>query len=340
MGQNNKIPSLRIAVTKDCNFKCHYCPPHGDSYKCNNKGILRKNDYLKIIDIAHLLGFKFFSITGGEPLIVPEITFALTKRINKYKNLGYLRLNTNGLLLKKYAQQLQTANFDKIKISLDTLNPKKHLQITNQSQSIKFILEGIEEMRKRKISLRIHTVVGKYNQNEIEEIITFCKNKGLDLKLFDLTYYKDIKSSNFSFWKENYVSLRDITKKLEKRYNKPKIINAIGGYGHNMKVFTTEMGTKIIIRNTEESAHYINECKKCPDYMCQDGFCNIVLSADGNLKFCRPKGLDFGLNLLNSKGKLIRDKEIRIKLQNAIILFKKAKKKTRTFNEMLSTWKK
>ncbi|MEA3452817.1 MAG: hypothetical protein U9Q96_00580 [Patescibacteria group bacterium] len=161
----------------------------------------------------------------------------------------------------------------------------------------------------------------------------------MNIKLFDLTYYRNALSNSYEEWKENYVSLEDIRIKLEKKYGAAKIVNAIGGYGHDMIVFSAGNNIKIRLRDTETSAHYIDECQNCPDYICQDGLCSVTLAADGNLKLCRPKGLDFQLNLLDAEGNIVSDDEIRAKLQKAITLFNQSKKKHRSFKDMVSSWR-
>ncbi|MEA3452815.1 MAG: radical SAM protein [Patescibacteria group bacterium] len=177
MKRNKDIPSLRIAATKDCNFNCYYCPLHGDSYECDNEKQLKKEDYLRIIEIAHSLGFDHFSVTGGEPLTVPEITFSIAKQISEFEDVKYLRLNTNGFFLDKYSDEIEQANFGKIKVSLDTLDSKKHSKITNQPHGIESIIRGIDKMIEKQIPVRLHTVVTKSNLEELDNIISFCEEK-------------------------------------------------------------------------------------------------------------------------------------------------------------------
>lgn len=77
------LPSLRISVTGNCNLACQYCPIHGDSYILKQSD-LSKEELIKIIDQLHKKGINAFSITGGEPLISPDITFSISKHIRSY----------------------------------------------------------------------------------------------------------------------------------------------------------------------------------------------------------------------------------------------------------------
>ncbi|MDD5331677.1 MAG: radical SAM protein [Candidatus Nanoarchaeia archaeon] len=322
------IPSLRIAVTEKCNLDCEYCPRDGDSYRIHGKKLLQKNEFVKIINLAYGVGIRHFSITGGEPLKVPEITFAIAETIKKLPEVKYLRLNTNGILLQNYANNIKKNGFDKVKVSLDSLKKTKNTELT---------LRGLAEIKKRNIPIRINMVVSKKNADEIFEMIKFCEENEFELKLFDITYYRDCNSANPKFWRENYFSLLPLLQELKKKYGNPEMVLSVGGYGNPMPVFKQNSQSPIRLRISEQEARYVEQCKICPDYMCQDGFCNITLSTDGNLKTCRPEGLDFGLSMVKD-GQLLSNQEITKKFSKVIDLFKSSRKTMRSLGKMSSSW--
>lgn len=328
MTLNNKTPSLRIAVTEKCNLKCPYCPKHGDSYLLKTNNRLDVSQFIKIIKIANDVGIRHFSITGGEPLVVPNITFPLAKTISDFSDLEYLRLNTNGVFIQNYIDKIIESDFNKIKISLDSLKQENFLEIS----------KGIELLKESNISIRINMVVSKSNKYEIFNMIGFCEKNDLELKLFDITFYRDCISPCPDFWKKNYFSLIPLAKELRKKYGEPEIVMAVGGYGNPMPVFKPNSKSPIKLRISENKAFYVEKCKNCQDYMCQDGFCNITLSANGILKPCRPEGLDFDLNLFNKDENLLSDEETKKKFQKVLTLFKQSKRRTRSLNEMISMW--
>lgn len=323
------IPSLRIAVTEKCNMACAYCPKHGDSYFLKSKNVLNVNQFCEIVKIAHRVGIRHFSITGGEPLVVPELTFPIAKTISGFNDLGYSRLNTNGVLIKNYSNEIIHSEFSKVKVSLDSLRSKYFTEIN----------DGIKILKVNNIPTRINMVVGQNNKNEIYEMIDFCNKNELELKFFDITRYCDTNSSDPDFWKDDYFSLLPLYNELKERYGSPEIVFAVGNYGNPMPVFKPNSSSPIRLRISEQKAYYIKDCIKCKDYMCQDGFCNITLSTDGVLKPCRPEGLDFNTNLFED-GKLKSDSEIEKVFKHLLSIFKSSEIKNRKLNEVVESWNK
>jgi cyclic pyranopterin phosphate synthase len=341
IGEDRRIPSFRIAVTGACPLKCHYCPTDGDNYLLHGKRFLDKDDFSHIVKLANETGIRHYSITGGEPLAVPKVTFPIAQTISQFEDLGYLRLNTNGVGIIDNSEDIEKSRFHLIKVSIDSLRTGKYqLQTSKKTPQshVNEVLGGVQEMKKRNISVRINMVVGKYNVNEVLEMMDFCETNNLELKLFDITYYRDALSNQPNFWKDNYQSLLPLANELERRFGKPRIVYAVGGFGNPMPIFKPDSTSPIRVRISENSAMYVDKCPECQDYMCQDGFCNITLTTDGNLKTCRPEGLDLNLNLVDSNGKLLDDTKIKERIKKAILLFQETHPKQRTLEEMMECW--
>ncbi|MFH0936414.1 MAG: radical SAM protein [Candidatus Woesearchaeota archaeon] len=341
IAENENIPSMRIAITGACNLKCQYCPIDGDNYKLHGKRFLTTDEFSHISRISNNIGIRHFNITGGEPLAVPDSTFKLAETIKEFPNLGYLRLNTNGISLKKHASTIKRLGFDKVKVSIDSLKTGKHQLNSSKRYSQNYVsevMQGIYALKEIDIPIRVNMVVGKYNIKEVLDMIDFCEKNELELKLFDITFYRDALSKNKNFWLENYVSLFPIAKELELQFGSPRIVYAVGGFGNPMPVFKPDSQSPIRLRISENSAMYSEGCYECQDYICQDGFCNITLTTDGDIKPCRPEGLDFGLKLVDQDGNLLPDEEIEEKLMNTIKLFQDVKEKKRSLDDMVSSW--
>jgi molybdenum cofactor biosynthesis enzyme MoaA len=264
----------------------------------------------------------------------------LADTIRKFQNLGYLRLNTNGLALEDYTEIIAEKGFTKVKVSIDSLRTGKY---TNPSRKSSFdtdsVLRGIRAVKEKAIPIRINMVVGRYNIGEVQEMINFCSENGFELKLFDITYYRDALSWNKNFWKRNYISLLPIAENLEEQFGKPEIAYAVGGFGNPMPVFRANTTSPIRLRISELKAFYRPECINCEDYICQDGFCNITITSDGSIKPCRPEGLDFDLKLTDKDGNLLSDVFLKEKIKRVIDLFRGTQEKERNLEEMLDSWK-
>lgn len=296
-------------------------------------GHLDTNGFEKILTTAVDVGFTNFSFTGGEPLLTSETserTFRLASLVNTLRAAkgteGYTKLNTNGANLLRYKEGVFEAGFDELKVSLDTLDPATFSHVTKRSGKVLHrTIEGILTV-KDEVPVRLQTVVGKYNIGELPEMIHFCIDNGLDIKLFDLSRYDNALAGSGAFADENYVSLKDMALMLEDRYGKPATKYAVGGYGHAKKVFTTSEHTSIEIRDTSESAHYSPDvCEECPKYMCQDGLCNLVIAADGHMRFCREGGVDQTISLKDKRGTLKTSEQLRSEFVKAAGIFATSK---------------
>ena len=69
------------------------------------------------------LGFCKFRLTGGEPLLRPDVV-DIVKNIASLPQTQDLALTTNAFLLANMAQDLYNAGLRRINISLDSLNPQ------------------------------------------------------------------------------------------------------------------------------------------------------------------------------------------------------------------------
>lgn len=312
------FPSVRVAVTESCNLRCEYCPTDGDSVEMQT-GALDTDGFKQMLEGAVKAGFTDFSFTGGEPLLTPqtaERTFELAGFVNDLRTdankTGYTKLNTNGANLLRYQKGVVEANFSELKVSLDTLNPATFSSLAKRGEKVfQETVDGILVL-KDTIPIRLQTIIGKYNINELPNILSFCIENGLDIKLFDISRYDNALAGSAEFADLNYVSLSEISEALEQTYGAPTIKYAVGGYGHGKKVFTTPEGTKIELRDTANSTHYSSGlCEDCPKYQCQDGLCNLVIAADGHIRFCREGGEKQTISSKDNLGALKSPEEIR-----------------------------
>ena len=119
------IDYLRISLIDRCNFRCQYCMPSEDelSYLLQ-ENLLTKEEIITLLqEIFIPLGFNKFRLTGGEPLLRPDLV-EIVEAITALPETQDLALSTNAFLLEKLAQPLYDAGLRRINISLDSLNPE------------------------------------------------------------------------------------------------------------------------------------------------------------------------------------------------------------------------
>jgi len=203
---NRKIDYLRISVTDRCNLRCNYCMPEKGVVLKEHQDIMSYELILAIVREAAKLGIKKVRLTGGEPLVRKNITF-LIKSLKEVNGLSELTLTTNGILLADMAEDIKNAGLDRINISLDTLNPRKYKQLTG-SGDINRVLKGIDKVKEldfQGTKLNMVLIPG-FNIDEIEDMKTFCREKGLQLQRINHYSLNDINSINKKYVAERPLS--------------------------------------------------------------------------------------------------------------------------------------
>jgi cyclic pyranopterin phosphate synthase len=161
--------------------------------------ILSYEKILEVVKEAISLGIKKIRLTGGEPLVRKGILF-LVRQLKKLPGLEELTLTTNGVLLDKMAEPLKKAGLDRINISLDTLDPDKYKELTRIGD-IKDVLRGIAALIKAGFkNTKINMVlIPGFNDNEVEAMQAFCREKGFALQRINHYSLTDIESINRTY---------------------------------------------------------------------------------------------------------------------------------------------
>ena len=95
----------------------------------------------KVVTACRPLGLEKVRITGGEPLLRPD----LDDLISRISSTGVeVALTTNASLLSGQASRLADAGLDRVTVSLDALDPKIHSQMTDSSIPVEVVLGGID----------------------------------------------------------------------------------------------------------------------------------------------------------------------------------------------------
>ena len=120
----NQIDYLRISLIDRCNFRCQYClPEYAELAYVRPQDLLTREEILTLVKNVFIpLGFRKFRLTGGEPLLHPEVV-EIVRDIASLSATSDLALTTNGYLLDNLAEMLYEAGLRRINISLDSLDP-------------------------------------------------------------------------------------------------------------------------------------------------------------------------------------------------------------------------
>lgn len=133
--------NLRVSLTDRCSLRCTYCMPHDFAAWIPNDDLLTTNELLTIIEVAVSQGIDEVRLTGGEPLLRPDIV-EIVDRIAGLSHAPRLTLTTNGLRLKELAQPLAKAGLNRINVSLDTLDRERFKKLTYRDR-FNDVIEGL-----------------------------------------------------------------------------------------------------------------------------------------------------------------------------------------------------
>ena len=160
-----------LEVTKKCNLRCIHCYL-GDKYE--NRSLMLKSDWNRVIKQSYDLGCRRLQFIGGEPLLYEDL-FDLILEAKKL-NFQYIEVYTNATLLNnEKIRFLKDINI-KIATSFYSVLPNIHDQITCQEGSFLKTITNIQKMINSGISLRIGLVVTSINEGQLDQTIDFLKN--------------------------------------------------------------------------------------------------------------------------------------------------------------------
>ena len=207
---NRNITYLRLSVTELCNLRCRYCMPEEGVCKKRHEDMLTQEEMLQAVRVCAALGIRKVRVTGGEPLVKPNIV-SLCREIAAIAGVDELCLTTNGTLLAPVAEQLKQVGVDRLNISLDTMDEEKYRMITRGGKfsEAKRGIEAAMDAGFRKI--KINTVlIGGFNIDEIVSLANLTRQYPVDVRFIELMPMVD----NRDFGPDAYVPNTVVLEKL------------------------------------------------------------------------------------------------------------------------------
>jgi cyclic pyranopterin phosphate synthase len=227
---------LRVSVTDRCDFRCVYC-------MAENMAFLPKKDLLSLEELDRLCtvfidkGVRKLRLTGGEPLVRKNIMW-LIEALSRHLGSGALdelTLTTNGSQMPRFAGQLYDLGVRRVNISLDTLQPDRFKAITRWG-NFDQVMRGIESAREAGLAVKINAVALKgVNEDEIEEMMVWAHERGMDLTLIETMPLGDIDGDRT----DQYLPLSIVRARLLDRWTLEDIPYKTGGPARYVEVKET-----------------------------------------------------------------------------------------------------
>ena len=283
-----EIDYLRVSVTDNCNLRCIYCMDEKDNSFLKNDEKLTDDEIYRIVKESSKLGIKKVRITGGEPLVRPNLVNLLSK-INSIQGIEEIYLTTNGILLTDMIDELAINGLKGVNISLDSLKEERFNKLTRLGKLNK-VLESIDKAIALGIKVKLNTViVNDINKDEIIDFVNLTKEKEIDVRFIELMpigiaiNYKGATNEDvLKVISENYSDYEEVVRSKS------------GGPASYIK-----------LKNAKGKIGFISAISNC---FCEE--CNrIRLTPEGFLKQCLH--FDYGVDLKSKLRAGISDEELR-----------------------------
>lgn len=137
----------------------------------------------KIAGIARKVGIEKLKITGGEPLLRRDI-IEIVRRVSKH--MIEVSMTTNGVLLKRYAEDMKRAGLKRVNVSFDAFDPRTFQRIANKNAYHEVKRGVIEAIKAGLHPVKLNMVVLKgINEHNIPRAIEFASSVGAILQLIE-----------------------------------------------------------------------------------------------------------------------------------------------------------
>lgn len=161
-------------VTRNCNLNCAHCRA---AASCGPySGELSTDQCLKLVDDIASVSLPVIILTGGEPLLRPDIF-----EIAAYGTDKGLRMvmATNGTLVTPaVVRKMIESGIQRVSISIDGKDAQSHDALRQEKGAFDKAIAGIEVLKAAGMEFQINTTITTANLLQIKDILALAKNIG------------------------------------------------------------------------------------------------------------------------------------------------------------------
>ncbi|MFJ2370637.1 GTP 3',8-cyclase MoaA [Microbacterium sp. NPDC087665] len=179
---------LRISLTDRCSLRCTYCMPEQGNEWLARTSILSTDEIVEVAEVAAALGIRTFRLTGGEPLLRPDIADVVRRiaRIEGEDGPVEVAMTTNGISLAQKLPALIDAGLTRLNISIDTIDRQKFADLTRRDR-LDDVFEGIAAAAGSTLRpLKLNAVAMRgVNDDELADLVAFAMEVGAQLRFIE-----------------------------------------------------------------------------------------------------------------------------------------------------------
>ncbi|MBA4085269.1 MAG: GTP 3',8-cyclase MoaA [Kytococcus sp.] len=179
---------LRVSLTDKCNLRCTYCMPAEGLPWLPKDELLTTPELLTLVEAAVTAGISEVRLTGGEPLVRPDVVeiVAAISTMEGPEGAPEVSMTTNGLGLTKVAAALAEAGLARVNVSLDTLRPERFHEITRRDRFDE-VVAGMAAAHDAGLRpVKVNSVLQRgINDDEAVDLTRWAVERGYELRFIE-----------------------------------------------------------------------------------------------------------------------------------------------------------
>lgn len=257
--------NLQIELTSSCNERCIHC--YLPNTVKDTSYSLKFDNLKKVIDDFIMLGGEQLTLTGGEPMLYPELHQLLKYcheaniKINLLSNLTlFNQKHLNSIIKHKYINHIQ--------VSLYSMKPSTHDYITKIKGSWEKTIAAINNLLENGFPVTIACPIMHENMYDISDIMEYTIKNGITFRTSTCLFPKNNGDSSFS----NHSALNQ--NEYQQIYE--SLISKFGQKTYNTLFKHSNRSERLCA----SPLNFINSC------VCSTGVTSLAINSQGDVTPC------------------------------------------------------
>lgn len=183
-GNNMQLKELSFEIIQKCPNNCIYCSSNSD---CKSKHIINYDTFKRTIDDAVDLGLERLCISGGEPILHPEIVeyvqYSKNKNLEVYIYTSGIDINylgCNDSISSTALKKLKAAGLDKLIFNVQSSDEKIYDKIMGTTNCFNLMKNSIKKSVELGLFCEIHFVPMGINFLMTHSVLEMAKELGVN----------------------------------------------------------------------------------------------------------------------------------------------------------------
>jgi len=268
---------LRVSVTHACQLRCKFC--HREGISSHWMPIhMQPSTFERVIQAFDQLGGREIDVTGGDPLVHPDIQLVLS-HLQGVR--AHRALCTNGLLLNRVAPQLEAGYIDEVKLSVHAASDSVGKELLGRAWSIDRLQSAIRMVRDLGVDVTMNFSVTSDNWQEFDSVLESSIEHDTNLLVIDLIGTR---------WDASQARLYNASTDpiIARLKNQGTFLETIKDRtGCQLRVFTSPSGRRWAVKDVRNGLLFTGMCQGCKvKSVCGEGVFVLRLDAEGKFRPC------------------------------------------------------